>query len=237
MKSASFLIGAVLMASGLVAATPRPAPRPAVASTNWLKTFAATPQGGFRVGNPNAKVKLIEYGSLSCPHCRAFHAESNAVLNSKYIATGQVSLEFRPFVLNGPDFVATVAARCGNDPRASLQRIDALYDNQAEWLQPFMEQGPDVQAKVQAAPDAQRALVLAQIGGLDQFMARHGMPAQQFAQCLTSKAALDHEEALQEEASLRQKVDSTPTFFINGTKDGGSPTWASLEPRIVQALR
>lgn len=216
-------------------AATRPAPKPVAA--NWLATYAATPEGGFRLGNPAAKVRLVEYGSLSCPHCRAFHAESNTALRSKYISNGQVSFEFRPFVLNGPDFVATMLARCGNDPRAALARIGSFYDNQETWLQPFIETPADAQARLQAAPEAQRVLVLGQIGGLERFMAAHGLPPARFARCLSDKAAIDRLEGLQEEASQRTKITGTPTFFINGVRDDGPPTWAAIEPLIVQALR
>ena len=104
-------------------------------------------------------------------------------------------------------------------------------------MRPYMETAPDAQARLQAAPEAQRVLVLGQIGGLDGFMAARGMPVARFAQCLTDKAAIDRLEALQEDANQRTKITGTPTFFINGVRDSGPPTWATVEPLIVQALR
>ncbi|MEA3079375.1 MAG: hypothetical protein QOF05_783, partial [Sphingomonadales bacterium] len=58
-----------LSATTAASAAPRPAPKPKV---DWARTVVATPEGGFRMGNPSAKVKLVEYGSLACPHCRHF---------------------------------------------------------------------------------------------------------------------------------------------------------------------
>ena len=69
----------------------KPAPR------DWSRTVAATPEGGFRMGNPNAKVKLVEYGSLACPHCRHFEETGYKPLVQQYVRTGRVSYEFRNF--------------------------------------------------------------------------------------------------------------------------------------------
>ena len=82
------------------------------APTNWLDTVVATPQGGFRQGNPDAKVKLLEFGSLTCSHCGAFAHEGVPELRAKYIATGKVSYEYRPFLLNGVDFAPSLLVRC-----------------------------------------------------------------------------------------------------------------------------
>ncbi len=65
------------------------------------------------MGNPNAKVKLVEIGSLSCPHCKLFEQEGAPVLIDKYVKTGQVSWEFRPYIIHGPiDMAANLVARC-----------------------------------------------------------------------------------------------------------------------------
>jgi len=96
-------------ATTVAAATPA-ASTGAVAGKSWLEEMAATPEGGFRLGNPDAKVKLVEYASLTCPHCRDFKDESDAELRAKYLATGKVSYEYRNMLLNTPDMAASILA-------------------------------------------------------------------------------------------------------------------------------
>ena len=67
----------------------------------------------FVMGNPNAKVKLLEIGSLSCPHCKAFDDEGVPTLIENYVKPGKVSWEFRPYVIHGPiDMAANLVIRC-----------------------------------------------------------------------------------------------------------------------------
>src|SRR6476620_1838945 len=70
------------------------------AGGNWTNVVNAT-AAGFMMGNPNAKVKLVEIGSLTCPHCKAFDDEGVPTLVDKYLKSGQVSWEFRPYLLHG----------------------------------------------------------------------------------------------------------------------------------------
>ncbi len=86
--------------------------------------MARTPEGGFRMGNPAASVKLIEYFSTTCPHCAHFAAEGTPVLVRNYVRTGRVSLEYRNYVLNGLDVAASFISRCAA-PRG-LFRDDSL---------------------------------------------------------------------------------------------------------------
>src|SRR3546814_14306714 len=73
----------------------------AEAAKDWTKTVARTPEGGFRVGNPDAPVKLVEYGSLTCDHCAHFAEEATPKLLGQYVRSGRVSIEF-PNLLRHP---------------------------------------------------------------------------------------------------------------------------------------
>ena len=77
----------------------------------WTETTAVTPDGGMLMGNPNAPVKLIEYGALTCSHCAEFSEQSSVELKAM-IDKGSVSYEFRTFLLNGLDIPAALLARC-----------------------------------------------------------------------------------------------------------------------------
>src|SRR4051812_15478339 len=79
---------------------------------DWSEVVNPTGAGGFVMGNPNAKLKLIEFGSLTCPHCREFDEKGVPTLISKYVKTGQVSWEFRNYVRDAFDLTASLVARC-----------------------------------------------------------------------------------------------------------------------------
>jgi protein-disulfide isomerase len=224
------MVIALALATPVVAA---PAPRRAAVAPNWVATVSVTPQGGYRMGNPAAATKLVEYGSLTCPHCRAFHAEATAELRAM-VATGKLSFEFRPYVLNPADFVATTLVRCAS-PRVAVARIDSFFARQEEWASPFFELSEDAQTQVAAAPDAGRVLALAKAAGLDRFVAAHGVPEAELAQCLTNRALIDQVEK-QQEAAAATGVNSTPTFFVNGARESAA-TWALLEPKLRAATR
>ena len=108
------LTAAAALAPQADAAPARKAAAPA--AVDWSKRVAATPEGGFVMGNPAAKVKVVEYGSLTCPHCAAFSNSAKAGLAAR-VRTGKVSFEFRNYVLNGIDVAATLVARCGGTAR------------------------------------------------------------------------------------------------------------------------
>src|SRR6476646_7653972 len=97
----------------------------------WSDVVNATSAGGFMMGNPNAKVKLIEIGSLSCPHCKAFEDEGMPTLVAKYVKPGNVSWEFRPYIIHGPiDMAANLIIKC-NGVQTFFPLSQALYKDQA----------------------------------------------------------------------------------------------------------
>ena len=82
----------------------------APAGQTWADTYTATPEGGYRMGNPDAPIKLVEYGALSCSHCAEFSEASAAELRDDFVASGRVSFEVRFFMLNALDVPATLLA-------------------------------------------------------------------------------------------------------------------------------
>src|SRR3982750_1794930 len=96
---------------------------------DWTMVVNPTAAGGYMMGNPNAKVKLIEFGSLTCPHCRAFDEEGVPSLIGKYVKSGQVSWEFRNYVRDGFDLTASLIARC-NGAKAFFPLTRAIYKDQ-----------------------------------------------------------------------------------------------------------
>src|SRR3954447_16029928 len=113
--------------ASVIAATKAP-PR-----ADWTHVVAASPAGGFVLGNPKAKVKLVEYGSLSCPHCRAFDQDGVPTLLAKYVKPGQVSWEFRNYVRDAADLTAALISRC-NGARSFFPLVRGLYKDQPAWF-------------------------------------------------------------------------------------------------------
>src|SRR6476469_7602256 len=99
----------------------------------WADVVNET-SGGVMMGNPNAKVKLVEIGSLSCPHCQKFEEEGVPTLVEKYVKPGNVSWEFRPYIIHGPiDMAANLIVRC-NGVKSFFPLAEALYKDQPVWM-------------------------------------------------------------------------------------------------------
>ena len=125
--------------------------KPIAAPNNgdWSEMVSETPEGGFVMGNPNAPVKLVEYGSMTCPHCAEFEeAGATKPLIDKYVKTGQVSFEFRNYVRDPFDITATLIARCGG-PSSFFGLTRGLFAEQKDWI-----------GKIQAAPPEQQQALM-----------------------------------------------------------------------------
>jgi protein-disulfide isomerase len=209
---------------------------PALAKADWANTIAATPEGGILIGNPAAPIKLVEFASYTCGHCKAFHEKGVPALKAKYIANGTVSLEQRSFVRNGPDFSASLLVAC-QAPRPALAFVDKLFAEQDKWSQPFADMSAADTQAINAVPAAQQPAKMAQLGKLDQWADTRGVPLAKGAACLADKAAQDRLIASRNEAMTRYKLEGTPLFVINGTTVAGTYDWAALEPRLQAALK
>jgi protein-disulfide isomerase len=186
---------------GVVAVLPRPGgaanPHPVVAEAG--KGLAVTKDDRI-LGNPDAPITIVEYASLTCPHCAHFENEVLPELKKKWIDSGKVKLILRDFPLDEPALRAAMIARCA-PPDRFYAYIDTFFAAQEKWV---------------TARDYREALArLVKLGG---------MSKEEFDNCLKNTAL---ENKIVEErlvASKELEVNSTPTFFINGTKFTGAPT-------------
>jgi protein-disulfide isomerase len=204
---------------------------PAPNNGNWAEVASRTPEGGTRVGNPDAPVKLIEYGSLTCPACQAFAVAGTRPLLDTYVRSGQVSWEFRHLVIHGgPDVVLAMLADCQPEG-AFFSAIEQLYAQQQDILGSLDQ---EEQARLQSLPPEQQLAPLARAMDLDTFFARRGMPEARFNQCLSSLPAA---QALTDQLSRAagEGISGTPTFLINGERQQAS-TWAALEQQLRAAI-
>jgi protein-disulfide isomerase len=198
------------------------------AQRDWTRTIAATPAGGVRMGNPAAAIKLVEYVSLTCPHCRTFAQEGIPALLAGKVRSGEVSLELRNYVLNPIDEAAAVLSRCAATPAHYWALSEAMLAEQPEWVGRLTEAEYH---RISALPDNQRLVQFAAATGLDAIAARHGVTAARARACLTDPARLAQVRAMKE-AGTAAGVTGTPTFTING--GAAFPLdWAGLEPLLV----
>jgi protein-disulfide isomerase len=215
------------------AAAGQQAPLPQIPAPNngdWRETVVQTPEGGYRMGNPDAPVKLLEYASLACPHCREF-SETSAALRDTYVRSGQVSWEYRNFLLNAPDVAFTLLARC-QPPSAFFTTIEQMYGQQSEFFAAIDQAEGQ---RIGALPPEQQAAPLARAMDLDTFFARRGMPGARFDACLADRAAVQRITDMTNHAANQEGVTGTPTFFINGTKQEIA-SWEALEPLLRSAM-
>jgi protein-disulfide isomerase len=152
------------------------------------------------LGNPNAPITIIEYASLTCPHCRHFETEVLPTLKKKWIDTGKARLIMRDYPLDEPALRAAMVARCA-PPDRFYPFVETLFDDQETWAM-----APDPQAELEK---------LALLGG---------MTKAQFTGCLANKKMENEVIGSRLAATQQLGVDATPTFFINGTKFDGDPT-------------
>ena len=159
------------------------------------------------LGDPKAKVVLIEYAAPSCPVCAAFNAQSFSQLKAKYIDTGKVFYVFRVFPLRADDGSAEKIARCLPEDKY-FSFIDLLFKNQAKWDVEFSQLNPAL-----ATPEGVHdGLVL--LGRIA------GMSREQVDQCMENKAEDERINKVSSEGESRYSITGTPTFILNGTSIG-----------------
>jgi protein-disulfide isomerase len=166
------------------------------------------------VGSANAPVTIVEYASMSCPHCAAFHENVFPMLQSKYVDAGKVRFVFREFPLDIKAVAASMLARCiaSDDALKYFGTIELLFKQQDQLME-------------------QTKTTLMLIG------AQAGMSEQAVEACEKDQALLDKLKADQTFAFEVLKVDATPTFFINGEQAKGAMSFEELEAKIKSLLK
>jgi protein-disulfide isomerase len=163
-------------------------------------------------GKEDAPVTIIEYASMTCPHCAAFHKAVYPTLKSKYIDTGKVRFIFREFPLDEVAVAASMVARCaGGDKTMAL--IDVLFNSQDTWA------------------------VRQPIPPLTQIAKQAGFTQKSFEECLANQKLYSDIVAVRERASKQFKVESTPTLFINGKLQRGGISIEELEKLMQPYLK
>jgi protein-disulfide isomerase len=167
------------------------------------------------LGPATAAVTITEYASMTCPHCAAFNAEVFPKIKSAYIDTGKVRYVFREFPLDIKAAAGSMLARCiaKDDSGKYFAVVDMLFKQQSDWVMKNTTE------------------TLARIGK------QAGLSQQAVEDCLKDQALLDKIAADQKYASDVLKVNSTPTFFINGEVIKGEASFDEFAKKIDPLLK
>jgi protein-disulfide isomerase len=190
---------------------PSVAEPPGGADVPMAELMLPGPLGDNSLGSPDAPVTIVEYASMTCPHCAHFHETAFPELKKKYIDTGKVRFIFREFPLDSLALAGSMLARCAGTDRF-FPMIETLFAQKKEWV---------VQKPLQPM------LSLARQAGFSQ---------QSFDECLANQ---DMQAGIEETRTRAMKlgVNSTPTFFINGKIFRGGLTTEELDKQLAPYLK
>ncbi|QIL01790.1 thioredoxin domain-containing protein [Sphingomonas sinipercae] len=206
------------------------------ADGDWSQAVAATHEGGFVMGNPDAKVKLVEFGSMTCPHCRDFDENGVPKLIDTYVKTGQVSFEFRNYVRDPYDIAAALIARC-NGAKSFFPLTRGLYKDQEDWFMKLQKMPADQQQALQTLPPEKQFAAIADAAGFPAWAAMRGVPSAKSSQCLADQNAINKLVQMNSDATQQYNVPGTPAFVINGELVPDAAAWNTLKPAIDKALQ
>lgn len=227
-RTLALLLAAAALPFGMAAA---PAAE-AQAAKDWTKVVAQTAEGGFRVGDPDAPVKLVEYGSLTCDHCAHFAEEAMPKLLGQYVKSGKVSFEFRNFVRDPADLTASLLSRCAG-PNDFFALTHQYLTSQPQWFGKLQAMTEAEREAINALPPAERLVRFASMVGLDATAAKVGVSATEAKQCLASEANIGQLVEMGKTAVEKHQIKGTPSFMINGKTLENVHNWAALEPHLT----
>jgi protein-disulfide isomerase len=206
----------------------------APAGQNWTETVVKTDEG-YLMGNPNAPIKLVEYGARSCPTCGAFGREAFKPLTDNYVSTGKVSFEFRDFLVHGaPDVALTLLGQCGGTA-PFFPILEQMYQNQNAFLDKLQTMPPAMQQSLaNLAPTAVATKLAEHMGAID-FVKQRGIPEAKARACLADQKQLEIMAKPTENAMQSGTVTGTPTFLLNGKKMENVLSWSEMEKALKAA--
>ncbi len=203
---AALVCAATLAAPALAATVPQPD-----GTADMAKVLAPGPLPELAMGNASAPVTIVEYGSLTCPHCAVFSKETFPQLKAQYIDPGKARFIFREFSRNTLDVAGFLLARCLGDDKA-YAADELLFASQDSWA--FVDKPIDpLIASLRAA----------------------GMTDEKAQACLKNQKLANDIVEIQKKGNQDIKISGTPTFVINGKVYGGELTFDQLK-QIIDPL-
>jgi protein-disulfide isomerase len=180
------------------------------------KLFTEAQPGDIIMGEKSAPVKIIEYASLSCIHCKHFHDEVFYELKKRFVDTGKVQLTYRHFPLNTPAIKGALIVGCAPED-SKLAFLGALFKSQAQWA--FVDNEGEMKDKLKT---------VAKIGGMDDAT---------FEKCFNDNAASDKILGQMKQANDEIGVETTPSLFVDGVAFNGARTIESFAEIINEKLK
>jgi protein-disulfide isomerase len=171
--------------------------------------MAPGPLEDISLGKTDAPNTIVEYASMTCPHCAQFHTVVLPELQTKYIDTGQARLILREFPLDGLAVAAFMLARCAG-PDRYYPMVGALFETQQTWAVP-------------GADGKEKLLLIAKQAGFSK---------EKFDQCLADKELFNKIVGTRTRGNEEFGVDSTPSFFVNGKRLTGEHTLQDFETAL-----
>ena len=172
----------------------------------------AGPEGDIMIGSDQAPVTIIEYASMTCPHCAHFSETTFPELQKRYIDTGKVRYTLRAFPLDALAAAGFMLARCGGKDKY-MPIVEALFAKQPEWI------------------------VKEPLPPLKEIAKQFGIGEAEFNDCLANQKLLDGLQIVRDHAAQKLGVNSTPTFFVNGKKLVGDQSIDQLAKEIDPYLK
>ncbi|OCC22739.1 hypothetical protein MB02_15090 [Croceicoccus estronivorus] len=203
------------------------------AGKQWSEVISVTDEDGYRIGNPDAPLKLVEYASLTCPHCAHFSEEAGGALRDKYVASGVVSYELRNQVHDGLDLTLAMLVRCGT-PESYPALSEQVWANLQDIVKGVQANSAKVEAAMKQTDQTTRYKTIADAGGLTDFFAARGISREQSATCLAKPGFAEGIVNRSETQSEELGIEGTPTFLLNGRKLD-EQSWDKLEPVLQNA--
>lgn len=179
---------------------------------DMAKVLEPGPLKDMALGEETAPVTIVEYMSMTCPHCAEFHEKNFKPLKEKYVDTGKVRFILREFPFDPRAAAAIMLARCAPEPQF-FPMVDVLFKQQRTWA---------------TAPDGREALLqIARLAGFTQ---------ETFEACLTNQKLLDDVNTVRTKAADQFGIQSTPTFIINGKRYPGNMSIETMSAIIDPLL-
>ncbi len=205
---------------------------PAPDGQTWGDVVTVTEEGGFKVGNPDAPLKLVEFASHTCGACANFSVSAGEALKGDYVDSGVVSFELRNLVRDPIDLAIATLVRCGQP-----ENMQPLADQ--AWAS-FNDVMNNAQQGLASVPNlgemeiSERFVTIGEAGGLIEFFSARGLSADQARSCLADTATVEGIASASQAQAEEMGVNATPTFFLNGARLDGNQ-WPQIEPALQRA--
>lgn len=221
-----------LLAAALVAIALTVPGAPALAQ-NWNAQIAQTTQG-YRVGDPDAPLQIIEFISYSCPHCADFERQSEAELRYLYVHEGFAAVEVRHLIRNPVDLAAALLTECG-EPDRFFDNHRAMLATQKRWLETADNLTDAQKNRWASGTITSRMRAIASDLGFDDLMESRGYSVSEITACLSDNARAQEIAENSRANASEYNVPGTPSFVLNGVLLEGVHAWQPLRQALMAA--